>query len=85
MTKTSETAADALLAPFEARAPTTDAKEAERRREGLRLGTELNRLQGATRCKLDPRFDDLFVTGRISKEESLTLLLALVRQGLLNG
>lgn len=85
MTKSAETTVDALLAPFEARVPTTDAKEAEKRREGLRLGTELNRLQGAKHSKVDARFDDLYVTGRISKEESLTLLLALVRHGLLNG
>ena len=84
MTKTSETTVDALLAPFEARIPTTVAKEAEQRREGLRLGTELNRLQGGMHCKVDARLDDLYITGRISKEESLTLLVALVRHGLRN-
>ena len=74
---------DALLAPFEARSATVSESGAERRRECLHFGWELNRLQGGVRSPAGARLEALYVDGRVSKNEYLVLAAKLASQGLL--
>lgn len=73
---------DAVLATYERRAPTIGADEAAKRRAGLDLGWELNRLQGGERTAADRRLGDLYATGRISRDEYADLSAQLAQQGL---
>lgn len=70
-----------VLAPFEQRAPATTVAEAAVRRDGLALGWELNRLQGAEQGVGSRRLAELYVHGRVTKDEYLKLAVALARIG----
>lgn len=60
---------DRILEPFEKRAvPRGYSGEADRA-AGIRLGAELNRLQGAVEGEVEKRLDGLLVSGRISEDE----------------
>jgi hypothetical protein len=75
------TPVDELLAPFEARATTTREAEADRRRDGLRFGWELNRLQGGVRTAVSERLEELYAQGKINDTEYLALSVELAKQG----
>ena len=75
--------ADELLLPYENRPSTVAGEEAGKRRRGIALGWELNRIQGATRSPLSVRLAELFCTGRITREEYTALSAKLAIRGLL--
>ena len=85
MTTTLDIKSTDLLAPFEAREATTSTAEANRRREGFKFGWELNRLQGGTRSRVGAQLEELYVQGRISKDEYFGLVAALAHDGQLTA
>ena len=74
---------DALLTPFEARPVALQDAEIAERRRGIAFGWELNRIQGAIRSAASERLADLFCTGRVTRDEYVSLAADLARRGLL--
>jgi hypothetical protein len=81
MTAILDTRADDPLARYQARPITTSASEANRRRDGFKFGWELNRMQGGTRSPVGAQLEELYVQGRISKQEYFDLVAALAADG----
>lgn len=74
---------DELLAPYEQRPACANAADVARRREGLRVGWELNRLQGGAPTATGRRLDQLLIDGRIDATEHSELAKTLALRGLL--
>jgi hypothetical protein len=64
---------DKILAPYEQRPVPADYNAEADRRAGLKLGRELNRLQGGQPNETDRRLDDLLATGRVTREEYIQI------------
>lgn len=66
---------DDILAPYENRRSPLALSEIAERRAGLLFGWQLNRLQGATPNATDGRLVDLYASGRISRQEYVSLVV----------